>query len=151
MQHDQRHSRADVAPLHDHREHLTLLQPRRLQVSRRPACSLGASCPAAPNRPAPQPPKFRLPHFLFPLRSLELVYQRPGEMLGIPLYRFVAPKTMFANGSEYEPNQGFCPCRQSGLLNVSTCRHSESALAGASKVDKYSLRASRVLKMRVQE
>ncbi|KAF6721723.1 Scavenger receptor class B member 1 [Oryzias melastigma] len=56
-------------------------------------------------------------------RSLELVYQRPGEMLGIPLYRFVAPKTMFANGSEYEPNQGFCPCRQSGLLNVSTCRH----------------------------
>lgn len=37
VQHDQRHSRADVAPLHDHREHLTLLQPRRLQVSRRPA------------------------------------------------------------------------------------------------------------------
>uniref|UniRef100_A0A3P9L304 Scavenger receptor class B member 1 n=1 Tax=Oryzias latipes TaxID=8090 RepID=A0A3P9L304_ORYLA len=56
-------------------------------------------------------------------RSLELVYQRTGEMLGIPLYRFVAPRTMFANGSQYEPNQGFCPCRQSGLLNVSSCRH----------------------------
>lgn len=55
-------------------------------------------------------------------RSLELVYQRPGVMKGIPLYRFVAPTTMFANGSDYEPNEGFCPCRQSGLLNVSRCR-----------------------------
>ncbi|XP_047228818.1 scavenger receptor class B member 1 isoform X3 [Girardinichthys multiradiatus] len=56
-------------------------------------------------------------------RSLELVYQRPGEMNGIPLYRYVAPKTMFANGTDYAPNEGFCPCRQSGLLNVSSCRH----------------------------
>ncbi|XP_029476095.1 scavenger receptor class B member 1-like isoform X2 [Oncorhynchus nerka] len=55
-------------------------------------------------------------------RSLELVYQREGIMKGIPLYRFVAPKTMFANGSDYAPNEGFCPCRQSGLLNVSSCR-----------------------------
>uniref|UniRef100_A0A3P8VGW3 Scavenger receptor class B member 1 n=1 Tax=Cynoglossus semilaevis TaxID=244447 RepID=A0A3P8VGW3_CYNSE len=55
-------------------------------------------------------------------RSLELVYQRPGVMKGIPLYRYVAPKTMFANGTDYEPNEGFCPCRQSGLLNVSSCR-----------------------------
>ncbi|XP_072228246.1 scavenger receptor class B member 1 isoform X1 [Leuresthes tenuis] len=55
-------------------------------------------------------------------RSLELVFQRPGEMRGIPSYRFVAPKTMFANGSDYAPNEGFCPCRQSGLLNVSSCR-----------------------------
>uniref|UniRef100_A0A3Q2GPM5 Scavenger receptor class B member 1 n=1 Tax=Cyprinodon variegatus TaxID=28743 RepID=A0A3Q2GPM5_CYPVA len=56
-------------------------------------------------------------------RSLELVYQRSGEMQGIPLYRFVAPNTMFANGTDYPPNEGFCPCRQSGLLNVSSCRH----------------------------
>uniref|UniRef100_A0A8C3AHC8 Scavenger receptor class B member 1 n=1 Tax=Cyclopterus lumpus TaxID=8103 RepID=A0A8C3AHC8_CYCLU len=56
-------------------------------------------------------------------RSLELVYQRDGVMEGIPLYRYVAPKTMFANGSDYAPNEGFCPCRQSGLLNVSSCRH----------------------------
>ncbi|XP_034048401.1 scavenger receptor class B member 1 isoform X2 [Thalassophryne amazonica] len=56
-------------------------------------------------------------------RSLELVYQRPGVFKGIPLYRYVAPKTMFANGTDYAPNEGFCPCRQSGLLNVSSCRH----------------------------
>uniref|UniRef100_A0A665VQV3 Scavenger receptor class B member 1 n=1 Tax=Echeneis naucrates TaxID=173247 RepID=A0A665VQV3_ECHNA len=56
-------------------------------------------------------------------RSLELVYQRPGEFKGVPLYRYVAPKTMFANGIDYPPNEGFCPCRKSGLLNVSSCRH----------------------------
>ncbi|XP_064163990.1 scavenger receptor class B member 1 isoform X1 [Anguilla rostrata] len=56
-------------------------------------------------------------------RSMELVYQRPGEMEGIPVYRFVAPTTLFANGSVYPPNEGFCPCRQSGLLNVSSCRN----------------------------
>ncbi|XP_034752587.1 scavenger receptor class B member 1 isoform X3 [Etheostoma cragini] len=56
-------------------------------------------------------------------RSLELVYQRDGKMKGIPLYRYVAPKTLFANGTDYAPNEGFCPCRQSGLLNVSSCRH----------------------------
>lgn len=59
---------------------------------------------------------------------MELVYQRDGVMNGIPLYRFVAPKTLFANGSDYAPNEGFCPCRQSGLLNVSSCRHGESTL-----------------------
>ncbi|XP_068608709.1 scavenger receptor class B member 1 [Brachionichthys hirsutus] len=56
-------------------------------------------------------------------RSLELVFRRSGEMKGIPLYRFVAPETLFANGTVYPPNEGFCPCRQSGLLNVSSCRH----------------------------
>ncbi|XP_068191377.1 scavenger receptor class B member 1 isoform X4 [Antennarius striatus] len=56
-------------------------------------------------------------------RSMELVYQRSGVMKGIPLYRFVAPTTLFANGTVYPPNEGFCPCRQSGLLNVSSCRH----------------------------
>lgn len=55
-------------------------------------------------------------------RSMELVYQRPGRMKGIPYYRYVAPTTLFANGTVYEPNEGFCPCRQSGLLNVSSCR-----------------------------
>ncbi|XP_029025059.1 scavenger receptor class B member 1 isoform X3 [Betta splendens] len=56
-------------------------------------------------------------------RSLELIYEREGSFKGIPSYRFITPKTMFANGSEYAPNEGFCPCRQSGLLNVSSCRH----------------------------
>ncbi|XP_037548221.1 scavenger receptor class B member 1 [Nematolebias whitei] len=56
-------------------------------------------------------------------RSMELVYKQSGNMKGIPSYRFVAPKTLFANGTDYTPNEGFCPCRQSGLLNVSTCRH----------------------------
>ncbi|XP_028830821.1 scavenger receptor class B member 1 isoform X2 [Denticeps clupeoides] len=56
-------------------------------------------------------------------RSMELVFQRKGKMKGIPLFRFVAPKTLFANGTDYPPNEGFCPCRQSGLLNVSSCRH----------------------------
>ncbi|XP_034007545.1 scavenger receptor class B member 1 isoform X2 [Trematomus bernacchii] len=56
-------------------------------------------------------------------RSMELVYQRDGKMQGIPLFRYVAPKTLFANGTDYAPNAGFCPCRQSGLLNVSSCRH----------------------------
>uniref|UniRef100_A0A8C6U741 Scavenger receptor class B member 1 n=1 Tax=Neogobius melanostomus TaxID=47308 RepID=A0A8C6U741_9GOBI len=55
-------------------------------------------------------------------RSMELVYQRPGHMKGIPYYRYVAPATLFANGMDYAPNEGFCPCRQSGLLNVSSCR-----------------------------
>ncbi|XP_030625032.1 scavenger receptor class B member 1 [Chanos chanos] len=74
-------------------------------------------------------PPFMTPESTLPFyspdacRSMELVYQRPGVMRGIPVYRFVAPKTLFANGSDYAPNEGFCPCRESGLLNVSTCRH----------------------------
>uniref|UniRef100_A0A4W6F2A6 Scavenger receptor class B member 1 n=1 Tax=Lates calcarifer TaxID=8187 RepID=A0A4W6F2A6_LATCA len=64
-----------------------------------------------------------IPHVFVFSRSMELVYQRPGVMKGIPLYRYVAPKTLFANGTDYAPNEGFCPCRQSGLLNVSSCRH----------------------------
>ncbi|KAJ4923361.1 hypothetical protein JOQ06_029575, partial [Pogonophryne albipinna] len=40
-------------------------------------------------------------------RSMELVYQRDGKMQGIPLYRYVAPKTLFANGTDYAPNAGF--------------------------------------------
>ncbi|KAK3550249.1 hypothetical protein QTP86_021271 [Hemibagrus guttatus] len=56
-------------------------------------------------------------------RSMELVYKRPGTSQGIPVYHYMAPKTLFANGSDYPPNEGFCPCRQSGLLDVRTCRH----------------------------
>ncbi|XP_046873881.1 scavenger receptor class B member 1 isoform X2 [Hypomesus transpacificus] len=73
-------------------------------------------------------PPFMTPESTLPFyspdacRSMELVYQRPGVMKGIPLYRFVAPTTLFANGSDYAPNAGFCPCRQSGILNVSSCR-----------------------------
>ncbi|XP_040843070.1 scavenger receptor class B member 1 isoform X3 [Ochotona curzoniae] len=57
-------------------------------------------------------------------RSLKLVYQEPGVFEGIPTYRFVAPKTLFANGSVYPPNEGFCPCLESGIQNVSSCRFS---------------------------
>lgn len=66
MQHDQRHSRTDVASLHDQREHLTLLQPRRLQVNR---------------LPAPQPPASRL--------SLTLSLPVPAQILGagLPAHR----------------------------------------------------------------
>ncbi|KAJ8400061.1 hypothetical protein AAFF_G00401000 [Aldrovandia affinis] len=73
-------------------------------------------------------PPFMTPESTLPFyspdacRSMELIYQRPGEMAGIPVYRYVAPTTLFANGTDYPPNEGFCPCRQSGLLNVSSCR-----------------------------
>lgn len=59
---------------------------------------------------------------------MTLVYEQSGKFKGVPTYRFVAPKTLFANGTEYPPNEGFCPCLQSGILNVSSCRHSESFL-----------------------
>ncbi|NXP39840.1 SCRB1 protein, partial [Leiothrix lutea] len=55
-------------------------------------------------------------------RSLTLVYEQSGRFQGVPTYRFVAPKTLFANGTDYPPNEGFCPCLQSGIQNVSTCR-----------------------------
>ncbi|NXU56522.1 SCRB1 protein, partial [Turnix velox] len=55
-------------------------------------------------------------------RSLTLVYEQSGKFKGVPTYRFVAPKTLFANGTDYPPNEGFCPCMQSGIQNVSTCR-----------------------------
>ncbi|XP_037016778.2 scavenger receptor class B member 1 isoform X1 [Artibeus jamaicensis] len=55
-------------------------------------------------------------------RSMKLIYQDSGVFEGIPIYRFKAPDTLFANGSVYPPNEGFCPCLQSGVQNVSTCR-----------------------------
>lgn len=57
-------------------------------------------------------------------RSMKLVYQEEGIFEGIPVYRFKAPKTLFASGSVYPPNEGFCPCLNSGIQNVSTCRFS---------------------------
>ncbi|XP_014718084.1 scavenger receptor class B member 1 isoform X3 [Equus asinus] len=57
-------------------------------------------------------------------RSMKLVYKEAALFEGIPTYRFVAPSTLFANGSVYPPNEGFCPCRESGIQNVSTCRFS---------------------------
>lgn len=57
-------------------------------------------------------------------RSMKLVFKERGHFEGIPTYRFVAPKTLFANGSVYPPNEGFCPCRESGIQNVSACRFS---------------------------
>ncbi|XP_016040424.1 scavenger receptor class B member 1 isoform X2 [Erinaceus europaeus] len=55
-------------------------------------------------------------------RSMRLTFKETGVYEGIPIYRFVAPNTLFANGSVYPPNEGFCPCRESGIMNVSTCR-----------------------------
>ncbi|XP_075290763.1 scavenger receptor class B member 1 isoform X1 [Opisthocomus hoazin] len=55
-------------------------------------------------------------------RSMTLVYERSGKFEGVPTYRFVAPKTLFANGTDYPPNEGFCPCMQSGIQNISSCR-----------------------------
>ncbi|XP_062999893.1 scavenger receptor class B member 1 isoform X2 [Elgaria multicarinata webbii] len=55
-------------------------------------------------------------------RSMKLDFVQTGEFKGIPSYRYHAPKTMFANGTDYPPNEGFCPCRQSGIQNVSACR-----------------------------
>ena len=59
-----------------------------------------------------------------PHRSMNLVYKESGVFEGIPTYRFVAPSTLFANGSIYPPNEGFCPCLESGIQNISTCRFS---------------------------
>ncbi|XP_004844031.1 scavenger receptor class B member 1 isoform X1 [Heterocephalus glaber] len=55
-------------------------------------------------------------------RSMRLVYREQGVFQGIPTYRFSAPSTLFANGSVYPPNEGFCPCLESGIQNISSCR-----------------------------
>ncbi|XP_068938944.1 scavenger receptor class B member 1-like isoform X1 [Petaurus breviceps papuanus] len=55
-------------------------------------------------------------------RSLSFDYEKSGEFKGIPTYRFVAPNTLFANGSVYPPNEGFCPCLESGIQNMSSCQ-----------------------------
>ncbi|XP_039735185.1 scavenger receptor class B member 1 isoform X1 [Pteropus medius] len=55
-------------------------------------------------------------------RSMKLIYEEEGTFEGIPTYRFKAPNTLFANGTVYPPNEGFCPCLESGIQNISTCR-----------------------------
>ncbi|XP_074061487.1 scavenger receptor class B member 1 isoform X2 [Macrotis lagotis] len=55
-------------------------------------------------------------------RSLNFEYEKSGNFEGIPTFRFVAPKTLFANGSVYPPNEGFCPCLASGIQNMSSCQ-----------------------------
>ena len=70
------------------------------------------------------PPSGMSSYIICPCRSMKLVYKEQGVFGGIPTFRFVAPSTLFANGSVYPPNEGFCPCRESGIQNVSTCRFS---------------------------
>ncbi|XP_043819656.1 LOW QUALITY PROTEIN: scavenger receptor class B member 1 [Dromiciops gliroides] len=55
-------------------------------------------------------------------RSLNFEYEKSAEFKGIPTFRFVAPKTLFANGTVYPPNEGFCPCLDSGIQNMSSCQ-----------------------------
>ncbi|KAH0625378.1 hypothetical protein JD844_014855 [Phrynosoma platyrhinos] len=55
-------------------------------------------------------------------RSMTLIFNQSGEFKGVPTNRYLAPKTLFANGTDYPPNEGFCPCLQSGIQNVSSCR-----------------------------
>ncbi|XP_044541335.1 scavenger receptor class B member 1 [Gracilinanus agilis] len=55
-------------------------------------------------------------------RSLSFKYEKSGEFKGIPTFRFVAPDTLFANGSVYPPNEGFCPCLETGIQNMSACQ-----------------------------
>uniref|UniRef100_A0ACB8FYN5 Uncharacterized protein n=1 Tax=Sphaerodactylus townsendi TaxID=933632 RepID=A0ACB8FYN5_9SAUR len=68
-------------------------------------------------------------------RSIKLQFRETGEYGGIPTYRYVAPKTLFANGTDYPPNEGFCPCRQSGIQNMSSCRLISFPYIEHSKID----------------
>ncbi|XP_039213237.1 scavenger receptor class B member 1 isoform X2 [Crotalus tigris] len=55
-------------------------------------------------------------------RSIKLNYTMSRKFRGIPVYHYTAPKNLFANGTTYPPNEGFCPCRQSGIQNISSCQ-----------------------------
>uniref|UniRef100_A0A8C5PBP5 Scavenger receptor class B member 1 n=1 Tax=Leptobrachium leishanense TaxID=445787 RepID=A0A8C5PBP5_9ANUR len=55
-------------------------------------------------------------------RTLKFVYSKKAEFRGIPTYRYNAPNYLFANGTDYPPNEGFCPCLASGVQNMSACR-----------------------------
>ncbi|XP_018413132.1 PREDICTED: scavenger receptor class B member 1 [Nanorana parkeri] len=72
-----------------------------------------------PFRTPAQPLEFYSPDAC---RSLTLVYEKEESFRGIPTYRYTAPGYLFANGSDYPPNEGFCPCTASGIMNVSSCR-----------------------------
>ncbi|XP_044131588.1 scavenger receptor class B member 1 isoform X1 [Bufo gargarizans] len=72
-----------------------------------------------PFRTPSQPLEFYSPDAC---RSMKLVYEKEESFRGIPTYRYTAPNYLFANGSDYPPNKGFCPCVASGVMNVSSCR-----------------------------
>ncbi|KAM3939936.1 scavenger receptor class B member 1 isoform 2-T2 [Leptodactylus fuscus] len=72
-----------------------------------------------PFRTPSQPLEFYSPDAC---RSMKLVFEKEESFRGIPTYRYTAPNYLFANGSDYPPNEGFCPCVASGVMNVSSCR-----------------------------
>ncbi|XP_063820663.1 scavenger receptor class B member 1 isoform X2 [Pseudophryne corroboree] len=72
-----------------------------------------------PFRTPSQPLEFYSPEAC---RSLTLVYEKEESFRGIPTYRYTSPDYLFANGTDYSPNEGFCPCVASGVMNVSSCR-----------------------------
>ncbi|KAM4053303.1 scavenger receptor class B member 1 isoform 2-T3 [Anomaloglossus baeobatrachus] len=72
-----------------------------------------------PFRTPSQPLEFYSPDAC---RSMTLVYEKEASFRGIPTYRYSAPDYLFANGTDYPPNEGFCPCLASGVMNVSSCR-----------------------------
>ena len=53
---------------------------------------------------------------------------------GIPLYRFVLPRSLFASVAQEPENAGFCTppgnCMGAGVLNVSTCQMGEGGGVG---------------------
>ncbi|KAK6494671.1 lysosome membrane protein 2-like [Huso huso] len=59
-------------------------------------------------------------------RSLYATFEKEVHVKGIPAYRFVPPKEVFANITVNPANAGFCVpagnCLGSGLLNVSVCK-----------------------------
>ncbi|XP_014388831.1 PREDICTED: scavenger receptor class B member 1 [Myotis brandtii] len=73
-------------------------------------------------RPSSLAPRKGVTPPVCPPRSMKLIYEEARVFQGIPTFRFKAPSTLFANGSVYPPNEGFCPCLESGIQNVSTCR-----------------------------
>ncbi|XP_078741573.1 scavenger receptor class B member 1-like, partial [Lampetra fluviatilis] len=56
-------------------------------------------------------------------RTLDLWFSEHLWQGGLPAWRFRIAPSLFANGASYPPNEGFCPCSQSGALNLSSCRH----------------------------
>lgn len=67
---------------------------------------------------------------LFCSRSLYATFEKEVHVKGIPAYRFVPPKEVFANITVNPANAGFCVpagnCLGSGLLNVSVCKQGRS-------------------------
>ncbi|MGH0121677.1 UNVERIFIED_CONTAM: hypothetical protein FKN15_076273 [Acipenser sinensis] len=63
-------------------------------------------------------------------RSLYATFEKEVHVKGIPAYRFVPPKEVFANITVNPANAGFCVpagnCLGSGLLNVSVCKQASN-------------------------